>query len=219
MQKCNACGVVIRGTKQCCPLCRGVLSGTPGEHIFPVSEKRKVSKVSAVRICAFLLIVYVVAVNTYGNSLGHTLSWIPFSELVALVAFVDVCVIVGLRKNPIRSLTWQIYLGMALSLLYDWYKGWNRWSLVFFLPAVFILLVWLTVLTGKRLSMEMEDYLPYLLLDVAAAFVQVFFLARAANPFPLFAMISIGNGLLVWIGMMLFRGPELLSGLRKIFWI
>ena len=45
------------------------------------------------------------------------------------------------------------------------------------------------------------------------------FLARAANPFPLFAMISIGNGLLVWIGMMLFRGPELLSGLRKIFWI
>ena len=72
MQYCPKCKVKVRGYKTECPLCQGRLTGTPESPAYPVLKKR-VSRVSLLKILTFILAVIVIVMISARFLLVHQL--------------------------------------------------------------------------------------------------------------------------------------------------
>ena len=152
MQECGRCHVKIRGNKRCCPLCGGPLSGEPENPAFPALPKRKFSRLSAVKLAAFLLIVFLISDGAMIYIMGGVPSWIPLSVLSAVVGFIDICVTMYYRNNALKTMQVQVIIGIFLSLVIDAVTGWHKWSIHWVMPVAFVGVMVATILIGMWLK-------------------------------------------------------------------
>ncbi|MCC6094543.1 MAG: DUF6320 domain-containing protein, partial [Eubacterium sp.] len=129
MQQCNRCQIRIRGSKRVCPLCGGALSGTPEDPAFPALPRRKFSRMSAVKLAAFLLIAFLITDALIIYLLNGVPSWMPLAVFSAAVGFVDICILAYFRNNILKNMQFQVVVGIVLSIVIDYSTGWYRWSI------------------------------------------------------------------------------------------
>lgn len=223
MQRCLRCNVKIRGKKRCCPLCGGALkiedekNPEAAENVFPVIKKKKLNKFLVVRIAAFIAIVFVVWMRLIEYAAGHELSWTSIVNVASLLAFLDVCILMYYRSNVLKTITWQIYVLMWISVLVDYYTNWYGWSVSFVIPLLFLLLVLITVAVGFFLKMRLTDFVLYLLWDMLLSLIQLLLIRLDINTFPLPAMISIVSIGTLLLAILLFRWRDFSSATTKYF--
>lgn len=217
MQNCPKCRISIRGDKECCPLCGASLTGTASPPAFPVLERKKLSRLTLSRIVLFLVIIFEVVLTAIMILSGRRFVWAPLAMLAAVVAYLDVRLILFYRDNYIRVITSQVYLGMIVCLVVDKATHWHGWSVTWVLPSCFIGLVILTFVLGVVLHMDLEDYIVYFLFTIVLCLLQLIPLLRGINPYPLPAVVSIAADIIFAAGLFLFRGREARSGAKKYF--
>ncbi len=217
MQSCPKCQINIRGDKECCPLCGSMLTGSQSPPAFPVLERKKLTRLTLSRIMLFLCIIFEVVLTAVMLLSGKRFVWAPLAMLAAVVAYLDVRLILFYRDNYIRVITSQVYLGMIVCLVVDKATHWHGWSVAYVLPACFFGLVILTFILGVILHMDLEDYIVYFLVTIFLCLLQIIPLLRGVNPHPVLAGISIAAAIIFAAGLFLFRGRETRSGARKYF--
>ena len=217
MQECSRCHVEIRGNKRCCPLCGGPVTGEPENPAFPSLPKKKFSRLSAVRLAAFLLIAFLISDGAVIYLTGGVPSWIPLSVLSALVGFVDICVTMYYRNNVLKMMHVQVIVGIILSLIIDMVKGWHKWSIHWVLPVAFVGVMVTTTLIGIGLKMALQEFVLYLLMDTVLSLLQWIFLLRHINTFPIPAVAGSAACILMFIGILIFRWRDFSSASSRYF--
>ncbi|MCR5525875.1 MAG: hypothetical protein K6F39_00645 [Lachnospiraceae bacterium] len=217
MQSCDKCKIEIRGNKARCPLCGGKLKGEPESPAFPALKRKIITRALLVRIAAFILFVFCLAMRIVDYASPAGISWLPLAIISAFVGFGDICVMAYYHNNPLKTITIQIYVGMFISLIVDYYTGWHAWSVVWVLPGAFCGMVIATIITGLILRMRLQDFVLYLLFDTLFALVQFVFLFKEINPFPLPAVISTAMIIVFFVGILLFRWRDFASASSRYF--
>lgn len=218
MQRCSRCQVNIRGYKRVCPLCGGPLSGEPEEEVYPVVRKRKVSRLTVVKTAAFTLLVFLGAMLILHAFADRWFSWMPLAMICAVIGFLDIYLIIYYRGNPLKTVTWEICIGMAVSLIVDRFTGCYRWSVIWVIPAGFLGLMIATASIGTGMHLNLVDYVIYLLFDATASTAaQGIFLFLHLNPFRYPMVISFFVCILFFAAVLIFRWKDFKSAGSRYF--
>ncbi len=216
MQECPKCNITIRGNKECCPLCKGSLTGKPEDPAFPVIRPKKVGRVTFLKISAFLTLVSIIVLTLLAFLLPEDKNdWVSMVIICILFAFTDVCLVIYYKRNALRVMTTQFYLVLLLVFLIDLKTGAHGFSVSFVWPAGLILLLLFTLITGRICGLELGDYMIYLVLDVLLSFVQLIPGAARYNVFPALAWTSIAAMLVFAAFIIIFRFRELKNASSK----
>ena len=221
MQYCPKCKVKVRGYKTECPLCQGRLTGTPEAPAYPVLKKR-VSRVSLLKILTFILAVVVIIMLSAKFILVHQIgntdsSWPGVVITASLVVWVDMVVAIMLRGNILKLVTFEAYAVMLISYCTDRVFGNRGWDIAWTIPMTLIALLCFTILIGIVTRAHLEDYVNYLIFDFVVAMIQLIPIIRETNIFMWPAVICVALYLILAAAIILFRFRDLKNASAK-FW-
>lgn len=221
MQYCPKCKVKVRGYKTECPLCQGRLTGTPEEPAYPVLRKR-VSRVSLLKILTFILAVIVIIMISARFLLVHQLgrpdsSWPGMVIMGSVVIWIDMVVAIMLRGNILKLVTFEAYAVMVLSYMTDRFMGNRGWDIAWTIPVTLVVLLVFTILIGIVTKAHLEDYVNYLIFDFVVAMLQIIPIIRETNIFMWPAVICVAIYLILATAIILFRFRDLKNASAK-FW-
>lgn len=216
MQYCPKCRIQVRGSKACCPLCQGPLTGEPEQGTFPVTQQNIENRLSLFfKIITFLLVLTEISMAVLNYLTGHAIPALSLVMVIALIVWADLWVATYFRNNVIKMLTMELYIGMLLCLAADMRTGFHGWSVAWVIPCTFVFMAALTVIIGMVVKLTLETYIIYLFFIVLLSLLQLIPLALEVNPFPIPAVLSMAFLVAFGAGGVIFRSRELLSASRK----
>ena len=128
MQYCAKCRISIRGDKACCPLCQGQLSGEGENPAFPVIPVRR-NRMSVLRVALFSFIAFEAAMSVllfllvYKGARGDG---VIVAMAAALIAMVDIALIMYYRRNPLHLVIGEVYVALIVVFLVDLITGFQN---------------------------------------------------------------------------------------------
>ena len=191
MQYCQKCNIHIRGSKRCCPLCQGKLSGEAGSPVFPVLPKKKVSQVTFLRICVFAAFITGIILLSIFRLTDYQAKWTGGVMTFVILVLIDIILAVYYHGNVLKLIASEFFVAMLASWRLDRHFGDTGWSLSFFIPIAFLLYSPVIILAAKAVHRSVTDYIIYLVVGALLSFLQIIPLQTGRTVFPVFAVISI----------------------------
>lgn len=218
MQECSRCHVTIRGNKKACPLCGGPLTGEPEEEVYTRVAKRRISRFGVVKCAAFALIAFLAAMAALDMFKGEMYSWMPLAIICAVIGFRDIVLVMYYRGNPLKVISWEMYIGTAVSVIVDYFTGQHGWAVTWVIPSAFLALVIATVCVGAGLQLSLVDFILYPLFDtVASTVIQGLILFSGVNRFRYPMIISFFVCILFFAGVLIFRWKDFRMASSRYF--
>lgn len=219
MQYCPKCKVKVRGYKTECPLCQGRLTGTPDDPVYPVLKKR-VSRVSLLKILTFILAVIVILMLSARFILVHQIgntdaAWPGIIITGSIVVWIDLVVAIMLRGNILKLVTFEGYAVILISYLTDRAFGNRGWDIAWTIPITLMALLIFTIVIGLVTKAHLEDYVYYLIADFIVAMLQIIPVIKETNVFMWPAVICIAVYLILAAAVVLFRFRDLKNASAK----
>ncbi len=219
MQYCKKCKVKIRGRKECCPLCQGLLYEMEGEEnpSFPVLEKRKISNITFLKVCTFMFITAEIVFGTINIMTEGAFSFIPPVMLGILVAWIDVLATMYLRNNLIKVITFEAFVAIVVDYYIDLKTHFHGWSVEWMIPFTLIGLAIVTIVTAAILKLRLDEYILYIVFDFVLALFQIIFISNGMNQVPWPAVASIMSYMILIAALVIFRFRDLKNASEKMF--
>ena len=165
MTYCESCAVKIEGSHERCPLCGGVPSPIEGRsyETFPkirVINPKKSLLYRLLKLCTVATATIAVGVNYAFQQFGW---WSLF--VLAGLGCGWLCLFVFIRKwyNPLKALSWQLFVGVILSILWDIGTGWHRWSIEIVMPILILSAMVTTLVLVLALHIPVTESFIYLI--------------------------------------------------------
>ena len=102
MQSCSNCHIKIRGHKDVCPLCGGIISGEPEDPAFPVIAARKYTSRQVMKIAVFVFLVLETAMVTIRYLAGTQAAWATAVFLWAPLGLAGVFITMAYRHSVLK---------------------------------------------------------------------------------------------------------------------
>lgn len=176
MNKCPHCHMNLHLSNNKCPLCHNKIDFKENNSIFP--EIKPAYKLHRLLIRVSLLIstcgiIFAILINYLINK---RLSWSIFVILGILSFWLTFINGIKKRHNFYKLLLTEIISLIALSLLWDYYTGFYKWSLIFVLPflciSYTITFLILRIFTNKT----NKDYIIYTYLNSLIGLSPLYFI-------------------------------------------
>ncbi|MCR5747227.1 MAG: hypothetical protein K6G03_05925 [Lachnospiraceae bacterium] len=225
MNYCPKCEIVIRGNKNCCPLCQGKVTEVPKDkdnfetaviESFPVME-RKVSSFTFIKLVTFLFIALEICFGMLHMLLKEDAPWVSLVMLGIFVGWVDVLVTMYVRFNIIKLLTIEAYVASVINVYVDYMTGMHGWSLAWVVPSILFVLGILTIVIAEYLKLRPSEFVSYLALDTIVSLLQFIPIHYELNPIVLPAMICSVCYLILMAAILVFRAKDLKTALGRRF--
>ncbi len=104
---------------------------------------------------------------------------------------------------------------MIAVLVTDLLTGWHRWSVTWVIPSMLLVMMIVTLIISKAARFHADEFISYLVLDSAAALIQLIFIKLEMNWFPYPAMIIVTLYLLLDAGVVIFNFGDLMSAIAR----
>ncbi len=225
MQYCTKCRVQIRGRKARCPLCQGELLEAlpPGgvdyaalrEDPFARISRSPVTSMLLFRIVTFLCVSALIFMGAIQVISGFRLWWVHVACLGVLAGWADVLIALYYRSNILKMLNTQAYLLMAVSIVIDRLTTRSGWSVSWFIPILFVLLVLITNAVAAGNGLHLYEFILYLALDVVMSLLQIIPIALGWNKVIAPAVICIALMLVLASSLIIFQGKMLRSAVSR----
>ena len=220
MQYCPNCKVQIRGIKARCPLCQRELpdAGTSLVHDddpFVHLPSPKVSFMGMMHIVAFFCVSAEILFGAAEVITGFRNGWIAAAMLGVAVGWIDFRIAAYYRNNPIRMVTTQTYIVMAVCLAAAALTHSGNWAVSWVVPGLFCMLAFLTFALAKGQKMQLQEYILYPAFDMLMCLLQSIPIALGRNPVIAPAVISIALMLILISSLVIFRGRMLREAAEK----
>ena len=236
MQYCPKCQMQIRGPKARCPLCQGELvepmiikgtgadsggmrtaeqSAAAADDPFARIRRAPVSYLLMFQILTFICVSIIILMGAAQVISGFTIGWIYVAVLGILAGWADIVLAVYYRSNILKMLTTQAYMLMAVSILIDYMTTRNGWSVSWFIPIMFILIVVITFAVALGQRMQLNEYILYPAFDVLMSLLQIIPIVTGVNRHIAPAVICIALMLILVSSLVIFRGRMLRTAITK----
>ncbi|QQO09061.1 DUF6320 domain-containing protein [Breznakiella homolactica] len=216
MLYCKKCNIRAAGTPKNCPLCQGDLAGTPDEsgNVFPVIPPVVSPYRTLINLIAFGTVIAAAASIAVNISVPFG-GWWSLFVVAGLGSLWLSFLLINKWKNIPKNIFKQVIFISVLALAWDFFTGFNGWSLNFVLPILFSFAMVALAVYAKIMKLGVEDYTLYLLIiSVMGVFSLLLILFDvvtivypAAVCFAL-SVISIGS-------ILLFEGKALWKELQR----
>lgn len=216
MSKCHHCGVSVTGQWQHCPLwsksphCRR--SFQPGS-VSPAALgqppiQRLLRGLLFLSVC---LTAISAAVNfALVRSGRHEQWWCLFVAAGVACTWISLGTIIRKRRNLHKTILWQVALMSLFAIGWDWLlTGWTKWSINYALPILCTVAMAAMQVLARILSLRVEDYMVYLLLDLVFAVVPVLALALDWVDVVIPSLICITAGVISLAWLLIFQREAL----------
>lgn len=147
------------------------------------------------------------------------LYWPYFVAAGAACTWVAVAVGYSKRRNLLKNGMWQILLISLFCILWDFYTGWQGWSLDYALPVCSLTALCSMTAFVKLRHMETEEYLFYLVMASAYGCIPLILFFAGALRFPYPSVICGGISVLYLVWILIFKQKEIGQEFRKKFYI
>jgi len=185
---------------------------------YPKNDTPKLTGIKVFKIFSFLCAVAMVI------SVAVNVMFTPqsFWSLVAVGGIASLWVALSMgyykRHNLLKDTMWLLVLVTCGSMLWDVLTGWKGWSVNYVFPAMGIVAIAAMVVITKIQSHIAREYMIYLLMAaVYSSVIPFILLLVGAVHFVYLSVISTAIGILVVIGLMLFRWREFKEEMAKKF--
>lgn len=223
MKYCGQCRVTVRGSDTTCPLCQSRLSGAveplgpDDEAVYPMVPTVfrqfelffKLLILSSIAIC-----VGSAAVNLVLPKDGY---WSLFIVLGTVCFWIVLAYAIRKKDNILKNITFQVVIVSVLSVGWDWFTGWNGWSLNFVFPSACIVAMLSLAVISRVMKMPSGDYIVYLIVDIAFGIVPlVFYLTGLINTV-IPSAFCIFLSILSLSALVLFEGDNMRREMIRVF--
>ncbi len=205
MQYCQKCNIKIRGSKRCCPLCQGKLTGETSSPAFPVLPEKKVGQVTFLRICVFTAIIAEVILLAVFRLTNYQAGWTGIVMTAVVFALIDIILAVYYHGNALKFTAVEFFVAMLAAWLCDRHFGNTGWSRSFFIPVAFMCYPLVIFLLAKAMDRSAQDIIIYLVIGALLSFIQLIPLQTGRTGFPLLAVISMSVSAVILAFLLVFR--------------
>jgi hypothetical protein len=217
---CHNCKVRVSGSPRRCPLCQGELGAegpaTPANNVFP---EIPIQPVPVKRLISFIVFgtitvaVISVALNIAIPTGGIWWSLFVIAGLGSL--WLSFLVINNQWWNIPKIIFLQLLVLSALVLLWDFFTGFYKWSLNFFIPTLFSCSMIALAVFAKVRKLKVEDYIIFLgIISVISIFSLLLILFRVVTiVYP--AVICFALSLISLAFLLVFEGKSLWEELQR----
>lgn len=150
--------------------------------------------------------------------ISHDISWFGYVAAGCFCTWLTVAVAFKKRRNPLKSVMWQLIILSVIGVLWDVFTGWYGWSVDFLLPIACVLTLCAMLVISKVRHMERSEYLFYLIQASVLGWISlVVVLWMNILKFEYLALTCAGAIFLFFVGLLIFRRKEVGQELRKKF--
>ncbi|GHV52434.1 hypothetical protein AGMMS49579_09660 [Spirochaetia bacterium] len=218
MLYCHRCKVSVSGSSRRCPLCQGDLAGDaePERNVFPVIPPPSAAFKRLIRFIA-LGTIAVAAISVAVDMSVHTgnVWWSLF--VIAGLASLWLSFLTINRQwwNIPKNIFLQLFVISILVLLWDFFTGFNKWSIDFVIPILFSCSMIALAVFAKIRKLKVEDYIIFLvIISVISIFSLLLIIFQVVSIiYP--AMICFTLSIISLAFLLLFEGRSLLHELQR----
>jgi hypothetical protein len=218
MKYCNGCKVHIRGNRERCVLCGGLLSAADSsageEELFPEIPPYYENHL-ALRIMIFISLTTVVASFVIRMIFPTSVNWPIFVLFGLISAWLSLIVIIQKRHNIPKTIIWQVAIVTLLSVFWDWETGWRGWSLAYLIPIVYAAAEIVMYVSAKIMKLSTRDFIIYALLDGLFGIIPVLFILFdwVSTPYP--SIFCVALSVIFLSAIFIFQGEKIKRELEK----
>lgn len=216
MKYCEKCKVSVEGGGRRCPLCQRELRDIGGaeRETFPRVLTLYKAHHLFFRILIFASIVGAV-VSVIVNVMLGGVWWSLFVMLGIGCMWSILAVAVNKRRNIPQNVFWQVVLLSLLGVLWDALTGWHGWSISYVIPILCTAAILAMMVSARILSLRLEDYLIYIVMDAAFGILPLLFLLLDHLQDLLPSLICVGTSVVALAGLFLFEGERMRTELKR----
>ena len=184
---------------------------------FPILNERKITGVTFLRLCTFLLAIIIVVGVALKYLFGDMMSWTGVVILGAVVMWLDIIAVMRYRYNLLKVLEVEVIVAIVVDYYIDKMTGFYGWSVIWMIPFCLLGHTALTYTIAKLLKLRFEEYIIYIVLDAVLAFGQMIFIWNGENTLPYAAVGVMAAFAIMLVAAILFRFRELRSAAGRVF--
>lgn len=167
------------------------------------------------QILTFLCIAAAVLCGMINFMATQTLSWFWHTAAGILCTWTIMAVAYTKRRNILKNEMWQLIILTGLSILWDAFTGWHRWSVEFVLPVCALAVLCSIPVIAKVCRLEKEEYLFYLVQACMLGCIPLLLVWLGVVRFAYLSVICTGISFLVLAGLFIFRKKDTLREFNK----
>ena len=222
MKKCPECKILVGGPAKTCPLCGTALkpSDVPGgeEPLYPdfsLRTKRRERFPFLAKLFAFISLVVIIVCGVINLLTEGKLSW----SLYVIGAIAAAWCSVGLHLLTRVNLNFKLLADLcALSgylMLIDWLTGWNRWSVNYVLPLLYIGIMITVFILALVFRMYWREYIHSLIVISLLGIIPLLFFLNGEPPTRFLNLAAALLAGVLLIGLLFFAGGKMFSEWRR----
>lgn len=134
MQRCLKCKVDIASDTNICPLCKTPIEKGATDDVFPRLEynyKHHSLLLNILKVCSLVAVVLCLFINF---TISRSISWAWFVIAGVFSFWLTLVTALRGRKHFMKMLFAEMLLIIVVSILWDYFTGFNFWSINYCLP-------------------------------------------------------------------------------------
>ena len=217
MKICEKCAVSISGDFEKCPLCQNTLAGNgTNEHepfpFVPLISHKHSLFFRLLQLCSAIVVILSVTVNLAIPKSGF---WSLFVVAGMVCVWINLLIAVHKRHNILKNLTYQVTVVSILSVLWDIFTGWHKWSVDFVIPIAFIAVMTAITILARILKMSTGTYIIYSFLLILYGIVPVIFILSGLSAVIFPSLFCVAGSLISLTALLVFEGRNMAEELKR----
>lgn len=217
MKYCKNCKVNVKGKRNACPLCQGILTGSEEieEEIFPkIPFVYREHKVLLKFMMFFSIVVASVSVGI-NILLINTGAWslIVLGGLAS--AWVSIITAINKRHNIPKNIIYQVMVISVIVIIWDFLTHWKGWSIEYVIPFVCVFAMSSMAVISKILKLHLEDYILYLIIDGLFGIIPIIFIIFGFIKVIYPSIICILTSIISLSAILIFEGESMKEEMKK----
>lgn len=219
MLYCKNCKTHLAGNYKRCPLCQGDLTGeaNPAENVFPVIHPSKAENHALITRLAFATVV-ITAVCIAVNLIVPAGGWWFLFVIGGFCSFwLSLILVLKKRKNIPKTILWQVILLSLMAFAWDYFTGFQGWSLNYVLPILCTNAMIAMSVIAKIRKLDIQNYILYLIIDCAFGIMSFVLLVTGRIQLIIPTAICFASTIIFLAALLFFEGKALYAEIQRRF--
>lgn len=213
MVKCNKCNVELNTISDVCPLCNSEIKNN-GDSIYPYI-KSNLTKSSLMKKIFFIHCIVCIIILLINYFCTPNVKWSIFVVIQIILTYFIFCKVLNGRNKILRLLFMLNFIICIISIFWDYYVGFNGWSINYVLPSLCISYGIFMIILRFINYFAFKENTSYIYLNVCIEFIPLVLVKVGKITFPLLAIISAVMGGINILILTVFGWSNFKEDIRK----
>lgn len=221
MKHCKHCDVDIVGDRKKCPLCHTALPDNEpmSEEVYPMIPTVYHQFHILFKILLFVSVLIAIAVITINLIFEKSGLWSIFVVGGVLCVWLSLGLAIRKRRNIPKSILYQVFLISVICVLWDFFTGWNRWSIDYVVPILCASGMISLLLLSWILKWGIENIIVYFCIDIFFGIVPIVFYLTGQLRVVVPSILCVAGSLVSIAALIIFKGESIWAELRRRFYV